>query len=123
MGARGCLNDLDTTGLVVDVGANAGYFAAHALSMGCSVLALEPTSDANALLRLNIALNRPKVLWIYVYISDHCIDVLQHALAQVHAVAVGASHATARATEQGRSWGVTQFQVCCLLVFMCCCTP
>lgn len=60
LGQRGCAHE-GSTGLVVDVGANAGYFAAHALSMGCGVLALEPNPSVATLLQLNMALNRPKV--------------------------------------------------------------
>lgn len=59
LGSKGCAHD-GNTGLVVDVGANAGYFTAHALSMGCAVLALEPNPHVATLLQLNIALNRPK---------------------------------------------------------------
>lgn len=61
LGLRGCSTDVRKPGLVVDVGANSGYFTAHALSMGCRVLALEPNPHVATLLQLNIALNRLKV--------------------------------------------------------------
>lgn len=110
LGSTGCAHE-GNTGLVVDVGANAGYFAAHALSMGCAVLALEPNPHVATLLQLNMALNRPKVCgrgWWH-----HCDSRIatQHALAQFLPVAVGAVNATASAAADNLDWGLTQFKV------------
>lgn len=60
MGAQGCGQD-GPVGLVVDVGANAGYFTSLSIAMGCAVLSLEPSPLVGSLLQLNIALNRNKV--------------------------------------------------------------
>ena len=45
--------------LVVDVGANVGYFSLLALSLGCRVTALEPQQHIAQLVKSSLALNHP----------------------------------------------------------------
>ena len=52
----GCLSN-SSTSLMVDVGANTGYFSAMALAAGCSVVTFEPTSYHEPYIRLSAHAN------------------------------------------------------------------
>ena len=48
----------DGAGLVVDVGANFGWYTLYSLALGCRTLSFEPVLMWREVLRLGVALNR-----------------------------------------------------------------
>ena len=97
---RACAADATQRGLVVDVGANFGYFSLLAARLGCSVVAVEPLPPLAAVLRRNVALNR---------VGDrvHVVQAaVSHTASSVHMRlyefgCVGCSHTTATTAAGG----------------------
>jgi len=75
---KNCLLD-DKRALVVDAGANLGYFSTYAASMGCSVISVEPQPRLLPIINLSKRVNSFQDR-MYVYnniISDNRVDKLK----------------------------------------------
>ena len=69
---------LNSGDIVLDLGANVGYFSVLAASKGCTAYAFEPTPERKAIIQRHSQLNAHKIFYMPYAISNKCGEAVFH---------------------------------------------